>query len=312
MKRLQVFWDLLGRASRRLLRGGKPMRHSVTAIILVLVLVAQSGYAGTGSDKMSAPTPRPSVAREASQELGTVAVTSGRFVPRFFIDGFETATETTETKRQTLSEGTVTFENDELHVAVEMLVWSPILFMMLPALPFFAVLYWIEKPTKATEAEVLEVNERLLTARKVMEVQGIQTQGDFRDRVVAIGRSRTPHTLTVLADRGPTAVDERPDYRSLSQEGIQTVLEVVIEETCLFSDVNGKPLLFLCMTVNTRMVRTVDNAEIYAKSRAHLSDVRTLTEWIDGPEGFRNELDRIYLEIAEKIVNDVFLRTGSN
>lgn len=312
MEQRDLLWNLMGGDSHRLMRRRRAMCHPVTTIILVLVLVAQSGYAGTGSDKMSAPTPRPSVAREASRGLGKVAVTSGRFVPRLFIDGLEAEAETTGIERRTLSEGTVTFENDDLHVAVEMLVWSPILFLMLPALPVFAVLFWIDKPTEATEAEVQEVNERLLTARKVMEVQGIQTQGDFRDRVVAIGRSRTPHTLTVLADRGPTAVDERPDYRSLSQEGIQTVLEVVIEETCLFSDVNGKPLLFLCMTVNTRMVRTVDNAEIYAKSRAHLSDVRTLTEWIDGPEGFRNELDRIYLEIAEKIVNDVFLRTGSN
>lgn len=288
---------------------GRPRRHPLIAGILVLVLVAQFGCASSRTGEMSTPVLLPSPPREAFEGLGTVAVTSGRFVPRFFIDGFEAATEITEIKRQTLSEGTRTVQNDNLRVASEMLLWLPFL---LPALPVIAVLYWIAGPSEATEAEVREVNERLLTARKVMEVQGIQTQGDFRDRVVAIGRSRTPHTLTVLADRGPTAVDERPDYRSLSQEGIQTVLEVVIEETCLFSDVNGKPLLFLCMTVNTRLVRTVDNAEIYAKSRAHLSDVRTLTEWIDGPEGFRNELDRIYLEIAEKIVNDVFLRTGSN
>jgi hypothetical protein len=160
---------------------------------------------------------------------------------------------------------------------------------------------------KAEPAVKLE--ERETIARKMVASQRIQD--DLRDRVVAIGRAQTPHTLTVLADRGPSAAGEQPDYRPLSQEGIQAVLEVVVESVTLKSHIGD---LGLVMTVKTRIVRTVDNAEIYANSLTYTDNGPTqtlLAGWV-GQKGFQNELNRAYTDIAERTVEEVFLRTESN
>lgn len=310
MKQLYLLWNLMRRFLDGTTCARKPIRHSLIAGILIPLLVVESGSAGAGFDGRSAPVLRLSSARETSQAVGKVAVVSGRFAPRLFVDGLDAEAEMIS--GGTLSEGRFPDSNNDLKVAGEMIVWLPVLFLLLPALPFFIFGAWLTVPTEATEAEVREVNERRLTARKVMVAQGIKMQDDFRERVVTVGRTKTPPAFTVLTDWGPSAAAERPDYRALDQEGFEGVLEVTIEEVCLFSDVNGKSLLFLCMTVNTRLIRTADNAEIYAKSRAYLSDTLTLTEWVGGPDGFRNELDRIYGEIADKIVDDVFSHIRSN
>lgn len=57
MKQRDVFWGLLCGASHRLLCRGKQRHHSLTAGILILVLVTQFGCATSGSDKKSALAP---------------------------------------------------------------------------------------------------------------------------------------------------------------------------------------------------------------------------------------------------------------
>lgn len=153
----------------------------------------------------------------------------------------------------------------------------------------------------------VRVEEREAAAREIVAAQRIQD--DFRDRVAAIGRDLTPQTLTVLADRGPSDAAERPDYRSLSREGIQTVLEVRLESVTLEGgEMPIDPPLWLVMIVNTRLVRTDDNAELYANSLTYTGQKgRTLAEWVGGSEVFRDELDRTYAILAEKIVEEVFL-----
>jgi hypothetical protein len=154
----------------------------------------------------------------------------------------------------------------------------------------------------------VKIEERENAARVIVAAQRIQD--DLRDRVVAAGRDLTPHTLIALADRGPSAAVERPDYRSLLQEGIQTVLEVGVESVTLENSAWGPidPYLWLVMTVKTRLVHTADNAELYANSLTYTGENgRTLTEWVGGPGGFRDELHHAYAVLAEKIVEEVFL-----
>jgi len=154
----------------------------------------------------------------------------------------------------------------------------------------------------------VKIEERENAARVIVAAQRIQD--DLRDRVAAAGRDLTSHTLRVLADRGPSAAVERPDYRSLLQEGIQTVLEVGVESLTLESSAWGNidPPLWLVMTVKTRLVHTIDNAELYSNSLTYTGENgRTLTEWVGGPGGFRDELHQAYAVLAEKIVEEVFL-----
>ena len=298
MKQLNLFRDLLCGASHCLVRRGKPMHRPLTGGILVLVLVAQVGCASGGTGEMSTPALLPSSPREAFQGLGTVAVTSGRFAPTFeIVDG--------PAKGALRGAGRGFLDG---------------LYITLATVGIFAPEILLGPIRGAMAAEpAVRVEKREAAAREIVEAQEIQD--DLRDRVVAIGHTRTPHTLTVLADRGPSAVAEWPDYRPLSQEGIQTVLEVVVESVTLqglldpFGTVN--PNLILVMTVNRRLVRTIDNVEILANSITHRGNCndkrgRTLVKWVSDPKGFRDELNLVYADVAEKVVKDIFPRTGSN
>lgn len=278
------------------------MRHSLTATILVLALVAQCGCASGRSGGISAPVGLPPPPGEAVRSgLGKIAVTSGRFAPTFDIVGGPA-------KGAGEGAGAGAGQGAKLGLGVVAggaFVLGPFAILLIPLIAVGAGVGAIAGASSAEPAG--KVEERGATAREIAAAQRIQD--DLRDRMVAIGRAQTPHTLTVLADRGPSAAGERPDYRPLSQEGIQTVLEVGVESVILAGLwTTTDPPLWLVMTVNTRLVRTVDNADIYANSLTYTGEKgRTLAEWVGGPEGFRDELHRAYAILAEKTVEEVFL-----
>lgn len=277
------------------------MRHSLTATILVLALVAQLGCTSSRSGKMFAPAGLPPPPGEAVRSgLGKVAVTSGRFAPTFDIVGGP-AKGAGEGAGEGAGQGA---KLGLLAVYGGTFVLGPFAILLIPLIAVGAAVGAIAGASSAEPA--VKVEEREATASQVVAAQRIQE--DLRDRVATVGRDQTPHTFTVLADRGPSAVGERPDYRPLSQEGIQTVLEVGVESVTLEGPGTIDPPLRLVMTVNTRLVRTVDNGEIYANSLTYTGEKgRTLAEWVGGPEGFRDELNRAYAILAEKTVEEVFL-----
>ena len=338
MKQLDVFNGPIRSTSYGIMRLGKTMRRPLTAGILILAMVAQFGCTSSKASskfvsskfvKMSTHDLFPDAPEEvvlplpdAPEEvvlpplreairlgLGKVAVTSGRFAPSW-VDPAKT-----ETRDWSFADD---FADHPLSATIEILLTSPLILPLLFLAPSMALHAWLTKPTEAkpTEAEVRETNERLSGIREIVEFGGIQD--DLRDRVVAMSRAQTPHTFVALADRGPTAAGEQPDYRPLSEEGVQTVLEVVVERVMLNgvelsgSDRANLPLA-LRMTVKTRIVRAVDNTEIYANSLTFIGGKeRTLAEWAGDPEGFRDELNRAYAEIAERTVEEIFPRTESN
>jgi hypothetical protein len=279
------------------------MRHSLTATILVLALVAQCGCTSGRSGRNSAPVGLPPPPGEAVRSgLGKIAVTSGRFAPTFDIVGGPTKG-AGEGASAGAGQGA---KLGALAVYGGTFVLGPFAILLIPLIAVGAAVGAIAGASSAEPA--VKVEEREATAAsQVVAAQRIQD--DFRDRVTAVGRAQTPHTLSVLADRGPSAAGERPDYRPLSQEGIQTVVEVGVESVTL--EGSGRtidPPLWLVMTVNTRLVRTVDNAEVYANSLIYTGEKgRTLAEWVGGPESFRDELHRAYAILAEKTVEEVFL-----
>jgi len=140
-----------------------------------------------------------------------------------------------------------------------------------------------------------------LLARKI--------QDDLVLRVASIGREQTSSTFTLLADRGPRLPGELMDYRSLGEEGIQAVLEISVVELSLRGRTGEiDPGLSLAMAVKTRLVRTDDDAQLYANSLTYSGGKgRTLVEWLDDAEQLRIEVDRACEIVAEKIVDEVFL-----
>ncbi len=312
MIQLDLIWGLMWDASHRFMRWGKPMRHPLTAGILVLALVAQFGCASSGTDKRSASSLHFPVPRAAIQELGTVGVTSGRFVPKFDIE--DVPSECTFDR----PEGLGCFLKGALFTEIYFFLYLPLFAAALPVALITETVKAIRpgSPVETTETAV-KVEEREVREATIREmVTSQRIQDDLRDRVVGIGGSMTPHIFEGMTDRGPSTRGEQPDYLSQSQEGIQVVLEVVVERVTLDAiEEIPDPKFRLVMTVNTRLIRVVDNVEFYLyanKRTCYSKSLRTLAEWASDPESFRNELNQAYTDIAERIVKEVFLGTESN
>ncbi len=183
------------------------MRHSLSATILVLALVAQIGCTSSRFGKMSAPAVLPPPPRETVRSgLGKVAVTSGRFAPTFDIVGGPAK----EGAGRAAARGAVTGAQ---------VAWTagntPYLGVFAILLLPVAVAVGAIAGASMAEPAVKKIEEREDTASQVVAARRIQE--DLRDRVTAVGRDQTPHTFTVLADRGPSpAADERPDYPAVA------------------------------------------------------------------------------------------------
>lgn len=158
-----------------------------------------------------------------------------------------------------------------------------------------------------TAESASKVEERVAAAGRSLLAR--QIQDDLVVRVAAIGREQTSSTFTLLADRGPRSPGELADYRSLVMEGIQAVLEISVVELSLRGRTGEiDPGLSLAVAVKTRLVRTDDDAQIYANSLTYSGGKgRTLVEWLDDAEQLRIEVDRACEIVAEKIVDEVFL-----
>jgi len=291
---------------------GRSIPHPLIAGILIMALVTQfgcaSGRASSKFVKMSThdlfPNAPEEVVPPSPEETvrvgpGKVAVTSGRFDPKFDIVGGPT---------KGAGWGAAKGAVEGFFAPLQIVAAAPQAILIAPFLMPIGLVVGLVEGAQAESA--IKVEEREVALREIVAAQRIQD--DLRDRVAAVGRVKTTYTLTVLPDRGPSALGERPDYRPLRKEGIRTVLEVAVESVTLQgggSFDNANPSLVLRMTVNGRWVRTVDNAELYGNTLTYYSkSKRTLAEWAGDPEGFRNELHQATAEIAEKIVKEGLLR----
>jgi len=157
---------------------------------------------------------------------------------------------------------------------------------------------------KADPAAVIERHEA--AARQVLASRALQEA--LRDRVTTTARAETRRDLVVLPERGPASAEAEARYAGLASEGIGTVLELRVDDVHL--DGWGiNPKLWLRLSTRTRLVRTTDEAEIYASSLSYVGgEHRTLEDWIAGDgEALRRELEQAYASLAEKIVDEIFL-----
>jgi hypothetical protein len=158
-----------------------------------------------------------------------------------------------------------------------------------------------------TADSAAKVEERIAAVGRSLAAQKIQD--DLLARVAALGRQQTSGRFTMLDGPGPRLAGNVAEYRSPVWEDVRTVLEITVTEISLRGRTTElDPNLSLAMTVNTRLVRRDDDAEIYRHSLRYSGGKGwTLAEWLDDVALLRAELDRASAMVAEKIVEEVFL-----
>ncbi|MBZ0168216.1 MAG: hypothetical protein K8F29_02080 [Kofleriaceae bacterium] len=315
---------------------GKPRRHPLTAAILALTMIVPVGCTGSGTGgnfvRMSTHDIWPNAPKEVVPappteaihlKSGKVAVTSGRFDPKFDIEGgpvavvsgrfapeFEIVDGSKKGGVRGAAKGAVEGVSESLKLLGLVLsvpggiFLAPIPIVLMPvALVGGAIEGAI--PTRAVKAEERDLAQMVADPK---------IQDDLRDRVVALSLTKTPYTLRGLADQGPGAPGEQPDYRPLSRKGIHVVLELVLERVVLQRSGSWDAdyrYLEMVVVVSWRLVHAVDNREIRTKSLT-FSQLRPLSHWTDNPERVRDSLNEAHADIAEKTVQELFLRPESN
>jgi hypothetical protein len=136
------------------------------------------------------------------------------------------------------------------------------------------------------------------------DVDDPRTQMALRDWVIRHVRAHTPGAYVAIDDPAPGSRADRPDYRALSGNGIDSVLEVALLE--LSTEGRPKQGLALAMTSRVRVIRVASGAVIGEETVRYRSDAHPYEKWIDKDENiFRTALERGYQSIAERIASEL-------
>jgi hypothetical protein len=146
---------------------------------------------------------------------------------------------------------------------------------------------------------------------------GVKTiQESLRDNVVAAANARGASLVSVSPESAQAAAQSR-DYRALAAAGADTVLEVTLTKvgpmalTLLGKEVKApgsNPRLPLGMTAYARLIRTDDNAEIFAAEYVFLGETIKVSEWSDNQaQRLLHNLQVGYQTLGAHIYDSVFM-----
>lgn len=157
---------------------------------------------------------------------------------------------------------------------------------------------------KSEPAEKVRVSEAALNdALSVLNMQE-----SLRDRIMKVARDQTREHVVILPDKGPAGAGEKVSYGSLADTGIDTVVEVAVTDIGVNGPWDVNPPLNFIMKAQVRVVRTSVDQEYYAAEYEYNRGERTFSGWAaDNAVPFLMELDRAYQDIAEKVVEELFL-----
>lgn len=142
----------------------------------------------------------------------------------------------------------------------------------------------------------------------------LQIQEVISDRVIQAGRGLKVNSLALLTSQELTASEIEHSYPALHINGINTVVdlsEITVELRAADSTVN--PLRKLFLTVQYRLIRTVDGAELNRRLITdEMGGIQSVTEWADqSAQVFREELSQATQRLAQQVVKELFTDTPS-
>jgi hypothetical protein len=176
-----------------------------------------------------------------------------------------------------------------------------------------------EGKTKETTREAEEALNHSLTTFRPQEL--------MQERVLSLAQKNTRCTFVKPEQCGPNFLDEETTYDSLNGEGIDTVLEISVWRFGLWKEKGAiNPPLSLCATVKTRLIRVKDGAVLSTRRFGYDSSEQQSVEWLsthnfrydtgkrkftewakNNAQPFREELDRCFGGLAERILAELFI-----
>lgn len=250
--------------------------------------------------------PPPEVTEELRNQLGVVGVVSVNFAPD---DEFSTALRGRVTGVATgLTQGAV------LGTAYGAAASAPFPPFFVIFGPIFGVTGAVSGGIAGWITAVPEDTAREIESQIVGAITTTQPQESLRRQVIEAARRENIQSILELAVQGPAMAEEHLDYRRLPEAGIDTVLEIGVVAVGLEGEGGGDPELALFLQARARLIRAASNTELHADETISFRTFpRKFTEWgADGARLLREHLERGYRELAERIIDQVFLEVRWN
>lgn len=143
-------------------------------------------------------------------------------------------------------------------------------------------------------------------AKETLRQLGVQQE--VRSRAVRYGNKSTFATFSEVRGVGPDAVASVPDYVSTARQGVDAVLEIrVLGLHTVRLEAFGIGFA-LRITAGARLMRASDGSILSDQVYHAYSESRPYHEWArDGGRAFRAALYQVQDELAEQIVDELFL-----
>lgn len=185
----------------------------------------------------------------------------------------------------------------------ELLLWLIILpFYLIIGTPIGCIVGGL-----STESE-LEVQEAEALLRNA--VSELNIQDTFQYYFLRIAREKTPYIILPLEDIEFDDIEEKLNYSSLADKGVDTIVWIDNSKICLTTkNTTGiNPSLSFIMTFNVDLIRAKDGEVVYRYIWEKECDDDEFVDWADNyAEPFRKEFNRCCKSVAEQIVEDLFL-----
>lgn len=174
--------------------------------------------------------------------------------------------------------------------------------------PYTAVAGGLYGLTKGVPAKDIEKAEAA-NVQAVDRLKKMNLRQNFIEEVVKLGKERTGFEFVALPELGPRDPDEVVRYDRVEIRNVDTVLELRFEKTGLWGPYSFDPPSLTFIEVNVRLIRARDNEVVISETFFCSSEEeRKYIEWSEN-EGqmFFDELFSCFPELAEKIIDDLFL-----
>jgi len=136
----------------------------------------------------------------------------------------------------------------------------------------------------------------------------LRMQEHMHEQFVSRLAASNTFPFRALEEAGPTAPEEKPDYRQFKDDGIQTINEISVKMLRLTGLGKVKPRLSVHLDVQTRLVSTDDNTELYCEVLTCSSGNYRFEKWAENEaKQFREEIGVCYIDLSNWAVYDVYV-----
>lgn len=159
----------------------------------------------------------------------------------------------------------------------------------------------VEAAVPREEAEKIEA--AIKGALGELEIQKTMARSLFKNC-----STLSDYGFGLLDRQGPVSPDQKPDYKILKEQGIDTVLEVSVKGLGFEGGKGNNPSISFFMNVQIRLLSLIDRTEVFVHEFKYTSPPRPFTHWsYNNGQRLREEFDLCYGTLSEKITDELFL-----